>query len=206
MLPLCLGFTGCLALILLLITSVGLLAGVLAMSANWPIASFFWVSLGYLLILISYYSHVFIALFLGFPRPIYCIFTFYHSYRLVGHHSCHVNPLSLSLYFLGFFCSFTYYLPFIVPMSLPLYFFGFLGPLTSFFFFFYLLLFSWVCWPSFLPCHPIGFVYSSFTISPFVFISFPLLLSFKTLVLGTRKRTSYPPKCKSRDSIIIIKK
>ena len=68
-------------------------------------------SLGFLSPFTSYCSHGFIALFLGLPRPIYYIFTSYHSYGLVGHHSYHVSPLSLPLHSLGF-----------------------LGPLTSFFF------------------------------------------------------------------------
>jgi len=65
------------------------------------------------------------------PQPIYYIFTSYHSYRLVGHHSCYVSPLSLPLYSLGFLSPFISSLPLITPMSLLPYSLGFLSPFTT---------------------------------------------------------------------------
>ena len=117
----------------------------------WPIYFFF----------TSYCSHGFIVLFLGLPRSIYYIFTSYYSYGLVGHHSCYVNPSSLSLYSLGFFGQFTSSLSLIVPMSLSLHSLGFLGPLTFIFYFLPLVTFMgllviiivisahWACYPIF---------------------------------------------------------
>ena len=65
------------------------------------------------------------------PRSIYYIFTSYHSYGLVGHHSCHVNPLSLTLYSLGFLDPCTSSLPLIVHMGLLPYSLGFVDLFTT---------------------------------------------------------------------------
>ena len=68
----------------------------------------------------------------GLPRSIYYIFASYHSYGLIGHYSCHVSPLSLPLYSLGFLSLFTSSLPLFTLMGLLLNSLGFLNPFTTF--------------------------------------------------------------------------
>ena len=111
----------------------------------------------------------FITSFLGFPRPIYFVFASYCAHEPVGFHFCHVGPLGLLPLFLGFFGPLTLSLPLIVPMGLLVV----IPAMLAYWVYYllswvssahllclYLLLCSWVCWLSFLPCWPIGFITS----------------------------------------------
>ena len=94
------------------------------------------------------------------PRPIYYIFTSYHS-LWVCWPLCHVSPLGLPFYSLGFLGPFTTSLPLycsyglighhschISSLSLPLYFLGFLGPFTSSLILIILMVYYFIYWVS----------------------------------------------------------
>ena len=143
---------------------IGLL--LLSFRLSWPIYLFF----------AFYCSHEFIALFLGLSQPIYYIFTSYHSYELVGHYFCLVSPLSLPLYSLGFLSPFTFFfLLLIVPIGLPLHSHGLPRPTYPPPLFFFT-----SCYFHGLAGHhsPLSLLPHFFTILPFIFHSFPLLLGF----------------------------
>ena len=79
----------------------------------------------------SFYSHGLVAKFFGLPRPFFYIFTSYYPFGLIGHHSCHVSPLSLLIYSLGFPDPFTSSLTLIIPIDLLLHSLGILDPFIS---------------------------------------------------------------------------
>ena len=133
----------------------------------------------------------------GLLRPIYFTFTSCYAHEPVVCHSCHSGSLDLLPLFLGFHNPFALLLPLVVPMSLLAIipamlahwvYYLFSWVFTAHLLYFYLLLCPWVCWLSFLPCWPIGFItsflrlpwpiYFTFTSSISLFLSPSLIVGF----------------------------
>ena len=99
----------------------------------------------------------------------YC-FLFLPYMWLASCHFCHVGPLALLPFYLGFPCPFALLLPLVVPMGLlaiiptmlahwAYYLLPWASPTHLLYIYLFLCLWAW--WLSFLPCWPIGLITSS---------------------------------------------
>ena len=185
-------FFSCLVCSLLVIIS--------AMLAHWAYYLFPWASLihllyFYLLLCLWAYWLSFLPCWpielmtssLGLPLPICFTFTSCCAYGLASCHSCHVGPLGLLPPPLSLLSPFVLLLPIVLPMGLMAVILAMLAhwvyyllPWTSLahLLYFYLLLFLWVYWLSFMSCWPFRLITSFLGLSRPIYFTFTSFISF----------------------------